>query len=323
MIENSDIEAKAPPQSEAQRPKTSAIDNLIAFSKRADKFMRMAVYKIGHIEQANMELGIKQLKSGNYFDATVRFKIVLLVNKTNAIAHYLLGKTYCYRNKFTEAVSHLQQALRLQPDFDEAKFILACCGQRVDIKMIPRSFIIEKQDLLSVNYDNFVPTTSARVNSVLAEEFRKILGDQMGFTVLDLGCRGGDTSQMMRKNANSIIGVEPSLKLVAIARNRRIDNLLTFNLIFGKFPEDYVKESLDKFQIVLSTYYLDNLGPLDDYFTNVMKVLDKGSFFAFNIARHDTKEDFLFHGNEMIFTHSAKLYRKIAGEIFLKNYLGA
>jgi len=258
-----------------------------------------------------MELGIKQLKAGNYFDAALRFKFVLWMNKRNVIAHYLLGKSYFYRGKFAECVPPLKEALRLQPDFEEAKFLLTCAGANTGIKAIPRSFIIDKLDQISLNYDQYVQNTSSQVNAVLAEELKKLTGENMGFNVLDLGARGGDTAQILRSVSNSVIGVEPSLKLVSIARSRRINNLLAYNQIAGRFPEDYLRECKDHFSIVLCTYYLDNLGPLDEFFKLVSNVTEDKGIFAFNISVHNGNEDYFFKTSSILFAHSPAYVEKL------------
>lgn len=307
MAENSESQTKTPPQT----PRRSAIDQLFGFFKRVRSTSRLAYYRIGNIEKSNMELGIKQMREGKFYDAGLRFKFVLWLNKRNVIAHYLLGKCYFYRGKLAEAISPLQQALKLQPDLEEARFLLACCGANANIKSVPRSFIIDKLDLMAVSYENFVDNTASKVNTVLAHELKKIIGENMGFNVLDLGARGGDTSQVVRKSANFIIGVEPSLKLVAIARTRRFDNLLAFNQIAGRFPEDFLRENKEQFAVVLSTYYMDNIGPLDEYFKLIANAVETKGIFAFNINPNDGKSDYTFKPNTMLFTHSPTYVEKL------------
>lgn len=276
---------------------------------------RLSAYRLSHFEKTNMEIGIKQLKRGDFFDAGLRFRFVLLINKQNAIAHYLLGKSYFYRGKFSKAIPHLRQALKLRADLTESEFLLACCGVNPQITSIPRSFIIEKLDYISTFYDEFTTNTSSLVNKVLEEELKKIIGENMGFNVLDLGCRGGDTAEILRKVANAVVGVDPSLKMVALARNRRIENMLTFNLLITKFPEDYLAECKDKFSVVTSTYYIDNLGPLENYFSLVAKVLEPGGLFAFNTNKSSGSEDFSFRSNIILFSHSAEYIKKLADSV--------
>ncbi len=300
-----------------QKPQQSGIDKMTGFYKRVSGFGKQAFYKLSNLEKSNMELAIRQLKKGEFFDAAMRFKFVLLLNKNNSIAQYLLGKSYFFAGKFDKAAAPLKKAIAARPDLDEARFLLAACGGDITIKSIPRSFIIEKLDFISTRYEAFVEGTSSVLNNILAEEFKKIIGENMGFNVLDLGCRGGDSAQILRPISNAVVGVEPSLKMVAIARTRRINDLLTFNLIATKFPEDFMKECKDKFAVVISTYYLDNLGDLKDYFHDVHNLLEKGGLFAFNISR-DLElgtNDYAFKSKTLIFSHSASYIKKLADNI--------
>ncbi len=82
-----------PRQKAPSTPQQSALDRMIAFYESAESFMRGSYYRLGHMEKANMEMGIKQLKRGEYFDAGLRFKFVTYLNKNNDMAYYLLGKT--------------------------------------------------------------------------------------------------------------------------------------------------------------------------------------------------------------------------------------
>ncbi len=306
MPENTGVEPKT------QTAKKSAIDQLWGFVTRIRSLSRLTFYKLGNIEKANMELGIRQMRMGNYFDAALRFKFVLWMNKSNTIAYYLLGKSFFYRGKLKQAVPPLQQALKLDPSLEEAKFLLACCGTNAGIKAIPRSFIIDKLDLLSVNYEQFVENVSSKTNTILEEEIKKIIGDNMGFNVLDLGARGGDTAQILRSTANSIVGVEASLRMIGLARNRRVNDLLTFNQLVTKFPEDYLRESKEKFSVVLCTYYLDNLGPLEEFFKLVANVIEPSGIFAFNTHLHSGAEEYFFRPNVMMFSHPTAYIEKLA-----------
>ena len=299
----------------AQTQKLSFLDQIIGAVTEARIYFETAWNKLSNLEKSNMELGIRHLKAGNFFDAVVRFKIVTWLNKNNAIGYYLLGKSQFYHGKPEKAIAPLQKSLQLNPDIGEAKFLLAACGNDQIITAIPRSFIIEKDDMIALRYDDFIANTSSHLNAALQDELYTIIGENMGFNVLDLGCRGGDSAQILRKSANAVIGVEPSLKLIALAKNRRIDDLLSFNQLATRFPEDYLKECKDKFAVVISTYYLDNFGELKSFFEGVHHVMEAGSLFAFNISKSSSNQDFAFSPKLMIFTHSEQYISKLSPEL--------
>lgn len=305
-----DIDSEKP----QNKPQQSVVDQLTTFAFGVRSFARLTYQKLSNLERANMELGIKLLKRGDYFDAYWRFKLVLFLNKNNSLAYYLLGKSLFYRGKFTEAAIALNQSLRLKPDLDEARFLLAAGGKPAEIKSLPRSFVIEKLDFVATRYEEFITGTSSHLTTAMQEELQKIIGDKMGFNVLDLGARGGDSSQILRSVANSVVGVEPSLKLSAIARTRRVNELLTFNSLVTRFPEDYLKEVKEKFAIILSTYYLDNLGALDEFFRLTANIVETGGLFVFNINRNAGAEDYKFKPSSLIFTHSTAYIEKLAAE---------
>ena len=300
--ENNEKSVETPPQ--------SFLDKFANYIFNFRSYFNKLVDRVSNIEKSNMEAGIQQLRKGQFKEARIRFGIVTKLNHKNAIAHYLRGKCSFYLQKNKDAIQSFRQALKLNPNLEEAKFLVAACGAPQEIKSIPRSFVIEKSDNLSTILEYFQDNFSSKLNVVLAEEFKKILGEKLGFNVLELGTHGGDSAEIFRNYANSIVGVEPSLKLLALDRNRRVENLLTYNLLVGKFPEDYLKESKEKFYVVLSTYYFDNLGDLNEIFGLVHNALEDKGLFAFNVNKF-AKTNFEFKPKSLLFSHSPEFIKSL------------
>ncbi len=289
------------------------MDSFIAFINKIPQQFDIWLNKLKNIEKSNMELGIHHMRAGNFYDAGLRFKIVLFFNKNNAIANYLLGKALVFQTKFEKAVPPLQAALTLKPEMDEARFLLSVCGALPPVTSIPRSYIIEKADTLALPsvFEDFSNNVSKPFHQILTGELARYYGDErLGFNVLTLGTNGGESALTVRKIANSIVGVDPSLKMTALSRNRREEDVLVYNTLVTRFPEDYLKETSNKFDLVICTFYLDNVGDLNPLFAQVKNVLNDGGTFAFNVKPLNTAEWHFIPGT-MVFGHSDSYVKSV------------
>jgi tetratricopeptide (TPR) repeat protein len=222
MAEN--LPSETPPEP----PQMSFFDKALNFIRNSRNFAETAWDKVQHISRSNVEMGIIQMRSGEFFDAILRFKIAIFFDKTNPIAYYLLGKSLIYSGKKAKASAPLRKALALNPGLTEANFLLAMCGGGNELTEIPRSFIIERADIIAANYSKIYPEDGkTNLTNKLQSEFAKYFETWQGFVVLDLNCAGGEVGALMREKANTIIGVDPSIKMGAIAKQKRVGENLS------------------------------------------------------------------------------------------------
>jgi predicted TPR repeat methyltransferase len=291
-----------------EKPPKSTIDQAIDHLKNLKSYVKMAMGKMSNLSKSNIEAGVLQLRNGQFFDAALRFRIACYVDKNNPIAHYLLGKALVYDKKFDKAAPALKRAIKLNPEMAEAKFLLATCGYKVDFAQIPKSFIIERHDILSINYaGDYEVNVSAELLKTLREKFKEYFEEWQGFGVLDLGCRGGEFGSLLKNKANIMVGVEPSIKMSALAKARRAGTDLVYNKVFSKFPEDYLATTEDTYNVIICTYYLDYLSNLEEFFKAVRARIHKtGGVFIFNICSGPDA----FNGKNILFTHSEETTEK-------------
>ena len=270
-------------------------------------FFTILYDKLTHLGRTNIEMGIMHLRAGQFYDAAVRFKIARWFDKNNPIVHYLLGKAYVYDGKRHKAIAPLQKALELDPKLHEAEFLLLLCGSGSTLPEIPRSFVIERNDLVADNYAVALPEgTLTSIAKKLIDEIPRYFENWQGFTVLDLGCMGGEYGSLMKSKASTMVGVEPSLKMAAIARSKRDGEILVYNKISARFPEDYIKETDEKYQVVMSIQYLSNFARVEWFFALVRaRFVDAGGVFIFTITPSDTGQN-RFYPEKILFMHSEK-----------------
>lgn len=298
-----------------ETPQISYMEKITNNVKTISKIVSDTLEKLQNIPKANIEAGIIHMRQGNFFDAFARFRIAAWLDKTNYIAHYLMGKALVYNGKRSKAIKHLRMALQLNPALDEAKFLLAVCGGGDNLAELPRSYIIDRNDTIAQNYNLvFSPEENTNFKSKFRQEFAEYFEDWQGFNVLDIGCMGGEMGEIIKPKANHLVGVEPSIKIAAIAKARRNGENLTYNKIVTKFPEDYLAENDEHFQVVLAVHYLSNFANPLKALKLARKVISKeGGVFIFTIT--PTKEaDYKFSDTKILFLHSEEFIEKCLNE---------
>ena len=292
---------------EEQKPQISFYEKMANYAKLSLDFLTSAYDKLNNLARSNIELGIYQMRSGQFYDAAIRFKMSLWFDRNNPITYYLLGKSYVYDGKRQKAIAPLKRALALDPKLAEAGFLLELCGSGTNLPEIPRSFVIERNDTIADNYAKIFPEgEKTHIAKKLEEEFARYFENWQGFTVLDLGCMGGDYGVLLKAKANVLVGVEPSIKMAAIARQKRENDLLVYNKVSGRFPEDYLKDTEESYQVMLSIQYLSNFAALDWFFKLARtRFAQEGGIFIFTITPSDTGQN-RFYADKILFMHSEK-----------------
>ena len=75
--------------------------------------------------EALLNLGIAQLKLGNTEDGVETLLKLERQDRWNANAHYILGTHFLSQSDYTQAMSHLEKALKTQPNFEDAAINLS------------------------------------------------------------------------------------------------------------------------------------------------------------------------------------------------------
>ncbi|PIR31667.1 MAG: hypothetical protein COV36_07645 [Alphaproteobacteria bacterium CG11_big_fil_rev_8_21_14_0_20_44_7] len=307
-----------------EKPTKSVLDSALDWLQSIRHSGIEVIQRAKNLERTNMELGLRYLNQGNFFDAALRFRFVGWLNKNNHIAKYLEGKSYVYQGKFDKAIKPLQFALAADPSLEEARFFLAVCGSDVEIDRVPPSILIEQLENTTDIYESqIVKGANYHVNEILQEELFKYLGEKQGFTFLDLDCRSGDVGEVVLEKADKITGIEPSMGLIALARQKRVDEKLVYNELINKMGIDFLHKNVDsevpiKYDIITITYSFLNYGSLDEYFALIARTLKPKGLLAFNISKASVTKGYEFEMDVMDFAHSNEYIAELADEYGFK-----
>lgn len=305
------------PENTTQAPKSSLDSAISGIFKLKDVVIDI-IAKLSDLEQTNLQLGLKHMRAQQFFDAALRFKIVGWLKPENTIAQYLLGKALVLGGKIEKAKQPLQLALKARPDLEEAQFFLAICGVGDVPSRLPPSLEIE---LLENQATNFVEKFSAQNKKIYEAGFEllhKHLKSQneqktykQGFDILELDIRNGASGEVCALLANSLVGVEPCLQLIADARPRRFEDRLVYNELSNKKPIDFLKKEERKFDIITAYHASEFCGDLNELFSEIV-AHSRPSSFLLLAAKNFSGAGFCFDATNFNYQHSPEYIEKIA-----------
>lgn len=302
-------------QPQSDKPQEKGFIQLITdFTHNFVGYAELAWHRLNNFEKTNIEIGVRQIKSGNLKDAVFRLKIAQRMNATNPITQYLLGKAYAYMGQEKKAVPHLKKSLELNPELGESKFLLSYCGVGEAPEKFPPSLLIESLDSMADIYNREIENGFlADLHELLDSEIKKVFAGKQGFDVLVLDCRVGKQAEGILDIANRIVGTEPSMNMMAIARQRRVGERLVFNEILNKTSDDFFTANQLKFGAIIATNSMTSYGNLQDIIRNISHNLQPGGACFFNVQKLDG-EGYKFDLDKKTFLHSAKYIRDLVSQ---------
>lgn len=110
--------------------------------------------------------------------------------------------------------------------------------------------------------------------------FKRMLPELKGTDVLDLGCGLGWHCRYVREQqARSVIGVDLSEKMLAVAREKTTDQQIQYL----NMPIEMISFSIEQFDLVLSSLAFHYLEAVDLIFKKVYDYLKPGGSFVFSV----------------------------------------
>lgn len=244
--------------------------------------------RLQHLPKTNFELGCRFAEQGALFDASLRFRITLLLAPDYPHAWYHLGCCY-YRLGKTEKAKHaLQKALLQGAEGTHASYMLATldasalpAGQRPS--RMPPDLVIGFFTSMAAGYDIEEATRHYHGGKAMHELLAPLLTTPTP-SVLDLGCGTGIAARPWRAAAREITGIDLTPAMVSLASKAThaerplFDRLLTGDLVH--LPASIPSASIDLALMVNVSPYL---GALEDVFAHIAQRLAPGGLLALTL----------------------------------------
>ncbi|MBY0407968.1 MAG: methyltransferase domain-containing protein, partial [Rickettsiales bacterium] len=223
----------------------------------------------------NYELGQQHLRMGNLQDAVMRFRFVLWLDPKYKDAWYYLGCSYMAARNIRAAQKAFQTALKLHPDSDEARYMLAITTgksmPKAELpKRIPQSLLVEMFETMAPHFNaDEVGTFQYEGHTQLANALRSGLTQgRMDHVILDLGVGTGLCGPLLRDVASHITGVDLSPAMLAEAvkvvdeRGQKI-----YDALIRREAMEFISDGpSDSYDIVMAAGLVSYIGDLQPFF---------------------------------------------------------
>jgi predicted TPR repeat methyltransferase len=251
-----------------------------------------------------------------------------------AVAAVGLGKALLKAEQLPTAIAEFQRALRLDPDLEEARFLLGCAwlaageadkaleafaalpespdlaekvAQAEAMRARPRSdafYVRHLFDQFSADYDTrMLLQLCYRAPQILRRLADLTMPGRQALAILDLGCGTGLSGAAFKDLAARLDGIDLSPAMIEKARSRGIyDGLAVGDIESGLTAKAY--------DLMIAADTLVYLGDLEAAMQSVARALKGGGFFLFTVEKKEGEGFEL--GPKRRWRHSESYLRRLA-----------
>lgn len=293
------------------------------------------------LPEAHLKLGMLLDRVGEYAAAVESYQRVLGLKPDLAQVHYLLGESFrvqrlfgkaeaCYRKAVEldddhlqahyrlafglqaaghhdEAAKHFGEILRINPNDDQARHLLA--AQRGETSAAPPPAYV------SVLFDGIADTFDEKLVGTLQYRTPQLLGELVrqhaapavkSLDVIDLGCGTGLCAPLFRDVARRLHGIDLSSRMIEKARERNLYDALDVGDITAS-----LRSKTAAWDLAIAADVFVYLGDLRDVFTACAAALKPGGMLAFSVEASDEGDAFVLRQTGR-YAHSRRYIHSLA-----------
>ncbi len=256
-------------------------------------------YRLSHLQETNLELGVYHLHKGNINDAIIRFTLIdKFIAPADQLANYWLGWCYFLKNNCKKAIYHLQRA----SDRDVVK-LGSFLENYQDYMEIPPEIWRQYRELTAEYYpNNFCSNTLNLPYSFIQETIDKIVELPDNYNILELNSNIGLAGYEIRKrfpDSFNLIGTESSSVMNELV-NLYYPNSKIYDQFFNSSVRDFLDNTSIKVDVILSFCGLSFTKDLKYYFGAIYNILNNNGYLSFCLPI-DKKTELLLKRTEYVF----------------------
>lgn len=244
--------------------------------KAAAKHYEVALAKRPRDVSLLFNLGVIAQQQGRLPQAQTYYEQALALDATQGAVHNNLAVIALALRQKEVALAHFEQALALDPSNQAIQHTVRLLKQDAPISASPPAYVSQLFDAYADHYDAHMRhDLDYHVPEQLYAACKH--HDKSGpLAILDLGCGTGLCGEVFRDRAKTLIGVDLSANMLAVAATKGCYTQLIHCDI-----ESYLATQTCVFDLVLAADVLVYFGDLAALFTGVSRVLKVGGLFVF------------------------------------------
>jgi len=235
-------------------------------------------------KQVLFNLGVIAAKAGQTNEAIVFYTDAVKAHPDFYAAHLNLAALYLSSNNKTAALKHFHEALRLQPTNTAVQHSINVLSATEKVQFSPPAYIQSLFDSYADHYDQHLQhvlhyQVPALFLKTLTAHFQHV---DKKLDILDLGCGTGLCGEVIKPYARSLIGVDLSEKMLAVAAAKQVyDELLAADML------TYLQNHPRCFDLIMAGDTLVYVGDLAEILSQLHQALKPKGLLLFNLEVSD------------------------------------
>ena len=230
-----------------------------------------------------------------------------LIAPNDAHVHLSLGNTYKLIGNLKEAEVSLKEAIRLDPDYQAAKYHLATISGDMSMTSSPDKYVEDLFDGYAETFDShLIDKLKYKTPELIADMVKKHIDSTQKYKILDLGCGTGLAGIHLMNISDYMVGIDLSSKMLKKAEKRNIYNELVISGI-----DQYFETHDFQPNIVVSADVFVYIGDISKIFKDVSKSLQDNGVFVFSTEDTQETDQFILKDSGR-FAHNEGYIRSLA-----------
>lgn len=296
-----------------------------AYIGRAQAFLQEFFARAGKPVDTIYQVGVQRYREGEFADAANRFRMVTRMRPDWANAWFLLGQSELAIGNSQQAGAAFQRCLSLDPQNDEARFLLAvndpaALPRAQEPKFAPLSLVTSYFEGQALDYDayNLDELGYFGHEQCFVSVSKYLNPDYKQLRVLDLGCGTGLVGLQFRAVAGLIHGVDLAQNMLDQAELRRDERE---SRIYDKLAQADLRHFLLEapvggYDVIAAANVFPYVGGLTPVFDGVAHALRTGGLFSFTVEPEEGTEYGLVSGQGR-YAHSQSYIEEQAARVGL------
>ena len=229
--------------------------------------------------QILFNLGIISLQQAEIEEAIAFYLHAVQINPDFAEAHNNLGVAYMTLNDVQAALWHFREVARIEPHNAAIQHTITIITQEKKLSASPPEYVRTLFDSYADHYD---PHLMQALHYQVPEWIFKMVQKNRDMTkvswdILDLGCGTGLCGELFKAQAHSLVGVDLSAKMLAIAAQKNnYDQLIQADIL------TFLQDKSAAYDLIIAGDVLVYFGDLTTVFSSVANALKPHALFVFN-----------------------------------------